>query len=324
MKRTYRKEVYEAHEMMCRSQVRRNIINQHCRKFVAISRIVCVITAIAIIISSLIVYAAPFNDYDELIEQAKTPAIDVAAIETLNVTEAKTEPESFAALFSRAYYIEEGEITQEEAFPVIDLNKPNEEKVEEQPNNSYTSTEVASTDEHNRIEDEAFPVIDLNKSNEEKVEEQPNNGNHYISTKVTSTNEYPPIKEGFPAPPDDSYYTYTQEDYEYLLMIIVGEAQNCSKLHQMYVGSVVLNRLHDDKYFSYGDCIKSIALAPKQYACFPAGVAYKTPTALNIEVANELIANGSILPANVIFQAEFTQGDGVYAQIGNTYFCYKD
>ena len=34
---------------------------------------------------------------------------------------------------------------------------------------------------------------------------------------------------------------------EYLLMIIVGEAQNCSKLHQMYVGSVVLNRLHDDK-----------------------------------------------------------------------------
>ena len=92
----------------------------------------------------------------------------------------------------------------------------------------------------------------------------------------------------------------------------------------MYVGSVVLNRLHNDKYFSYGDCIKSIALAPSQYACFSGGGAYRTPTDLNIEVANELIANGSILPANVIFQAEFKQGDGVYAQIGNTYFCYKD
>lgn len=309
MKRTYRKEVYEAHEMMRRSQVRRNIINRHCRKYVAIGRIVCTIMVLAIIISSLIINTASFSCDDELIDQAKTPAIEVATIETLNVTETKTESEKSVVLYSHTSYIEEGEIAQDE------------EKVEEQPDNSnsYTSTEVASTDE-----EEASPVIDLNKPNEEKVEEQPDNSNSYTSTEVASTDEYPPIKEGFPAPPDDSYYTYTQEDYEYLLMIIVGEAQNCSKLHQMYVGSVVLNRLHNDKYFSYGDCIKSIALAPKQYACFPAGVAYKTPTALNIEVANELIANGSILPANVIFQAEFTQGDGVYAQIGNTYFCYKD
>lgn len=309
MKRTYRKEVYEAHEMMRRSQVRRNIINRHCRKYVAIGRIVCTIMVLAIIISSLIINATSFSGDDELIDQAKTPAIEVATIETLNVAETKTESERSVVLYSHTSYIEEGEIAQDE------------EKVEEQPDNSnsYTSTEVASTDE-----EEASPVIDLNKPNEEKVEEQPDNSNSYTSTEVTSTDEYPPIKDGFPAPPDDSYYTYTQEDYEYLLMIIVGEAQNCSKLHQMYVGSVVLNRLHNDKYFSYGDCIKSIALAPKQYACFPAGVAYKTPTALNIEVANELIANGSILPANVIFQAEFTQGDGVYAQIGNTYFCYKD
>ena len=309
MKRTYRKEVYEAHEMMRRSQVRRNIINRHCRKYVAIGRIVCTIMVLAIIISSLIINAASFSGDDELIDQAKTPAIEVATIETLNVTETKTESERSVVLYSHTSYIEEGEIAQDE------------EKVEEQPDNSnsYTSTEVASTDE-----EEASPVIDLNKPNEEKVEEQPDNSNSYTSAEVASTDEYPPIKEGFPAPPDDSYYTYTQEDYEYLLMIIVGEAQNCSKLHQMYVGSVVLNRLHNDKYFSYGDCIKSIALAPKQYACFPAGVAYKTPTALNIEVANELIANGSILPANVIFQAEFTQGHGVYTQIGNTYFCYKD
>lgn len=309
MKRTYRKEVYEAHEMMRRSQVRRNIINRHCRKYVAIGRIVCTIMVLAIIISSIIINATSFSGDDELIDQAKTPAIEVATIETLNVTETKTESERSVVLYSHTSYIEEGEIAQDE------------EKVEEQPDNSnsYTSTEVASTDE-----EEASPVIDLNKPNEEKVEEQPDNSNSYTSAEVASTDEYPPIKEGFPAPPDDSYYTYTQEDYEYLLMIIVGEAQNCSKLHQMYVGSVVLNRLHNDKYFSYGDCIKSIALAPKQYACFPAGVAYKTPTALNIEVANELIANGSILPANVIFQAEFTQGDGVYAQIGNTYFCYKD
>ena len=293
--KSYRKEVYEAHEMMRRSQVRRNIINRHCQKYVAIGKIVGIIMVLAIIISSLIVNVTSFGGNDELIEQAKTPAIKVATVETPKVTET-VELKDSVVLYSQTPSIGEDEIAQEshpEDFPNYD-------------------------------EEEALPVIDLNKSNEEKVEEQPDNGNYYIPTEVTSTDEYPPIKEGFPAPPDDSYYTYTQEDYEYLLMIIVGEAQNCSKLHQMYVGSVVLNRLHDEKYFSYGDCIKSIALAPKQYACFPAGVAYKTPTALNIEVANELIANGSILPANVIFQAEFTQGDGVYAQIGNTYFCYKD
>lgn len=294
MKRTYRKEVYEAHEMMRRSQVRRNIINRR-RKYVAIGKIVGIIMVLAIIISSLIVNATFFGGNDELVEQAKTPAIKVATVETPKVTET-VELKDSVVLYSNAPSIIEDEIAQEnhpEDFPNYD-------------------------------EEEALPVIDLNKPNEEKVEEQPDNGNSYTPTEVTTTDEYPPIKEGFPAPPDDSYYTYTQEDYEYLLMTIVGEAQNCSKLHQMYVGSVVLNRLHHEKYFSYGDCIKSIALAPSQYTCFSGGGAYRTPTDLNIEVANELIANGSILPANVIFQAEFKQGDGVYAQIGNTYFCYKD
>lgn len=117
---------------------------------------------------------------------------------------------------------------------------------------------------------------------------------------------------------------YTDEDYQYLLMTIVGEAQNCSKQHQMYVGSVVLNRLNNKKYFSYANTIKDVVLAKGQYACFSDGNAYKTPTDLNKEVARELLENGSVLPSNVIFQAQFVQGDGIYEQIGNTYFCYKD
>lgn len=300
MKRTYRKEVYEAHEMMRRSQVRRRIIDRHCRKFVAIGKVISVIMAIAIIVSLLIVNATSLGENDDLIEQAKRPAVkptaEVEAIDTrfeyMNLTDSIVK-------YSHTPSIGEDELAQElhpEDFPYY--------------NN----------------EEEAEPVIDLNKPNEEKVEEQPeiDTSNSYIPTGVTTTDEYPQIKSGFPAPPDDSYYTYTQEDYEYLLMTIVGEAQNCSKLHQMYVGSVVLNRLHNEKYFSYGDSIKDIVLAPNQYTCFAGGGAYRTPTELNIEVAKELIENGSILPANVIFQAEFKQGEGVYEQIGNTYFCYKN
>ena len=115
---------------------------------------------------------------------------------------------------------------------------------------------------------------------------------------------------------------WTEEDYQYLLMIIVGEAQNCSRQEQMYVGSVVLNRLHSS-WFPKQNTIKQVATAKGQYACMKDGNAYKTPTETNKEVALELLTNGSVLPENVVFQALFKQGNGVYCKIGKTYFCYK-
>ena len=114
----------------------------------------------------------------------------------------------------------------------------------------------------------------------------------------------------------------TEEDYQYLLMIIVGEAQNCSRQEQMYVGSVVLNRLHSS-WFPNQNTIKQVATAKGQYACMWDGNAYKTPTETNKEVALELLKNGSVLPENVVFQALFKQGSGVYCKINKTYFCYK-
>lgn len=143
-------------------------------------------------------------------------------------------------------------------------------------------------------------------------------GDVVLSEEVSNSGEsffYEDIEDG---------YTYTEEDLQYLTMIIVGEAQNCSYKEQMYVGSVALNRLHNKKYFDYGS-IKEVALAPGQYASFwGAKLAYRDPTDMNIEVAEELIENGSVLPENVIFQALFVQGDGVYERINNTYFCYKN
>lgn len=143
-------------------------------------------------------------------------------------------------------------------------------------------------------------------------------GDVVLSDEVSNNGEsffYEDIEDG---------YTYTEEDLQYLTMIIVGEAQNCSYQEQMYVGSVALNRLHNKKYFNYGS-IKEVALAPGQYASFwGAKLAYRDPTDTNIAVAEELIENGSVLPENVIFQALFVQGDGVYERINNTYFCYKN
>jgi len=119
--------------------------------------------------------------------------------------------------------------------------------------------------------------------------------------------------------------SWTEEDYKYLVMVLTGECQTFSYENQIKVGSVVLNRRASTKYFKNQNTIKDVCLAPGQYSCFrDGGTAYRTPTETTIKAALFLLENGSQLPANVLFQAQFKQGDGVYEQIGNTYLCYKN
>lgn len=118
--------------------------------------------------------------------------------------------------------------------------------------------------------------------------------------------------------------TYTEEDFYILSHIINAEAGGCSREIQMMVGSVVLNRVKS-KY--YPNDIKSVVFQKGQYSPTWNGSYYKEPTALVLEVTKELLENGSILPENVVFQANFKQGKGVYKQFetrwGIMYFCYK-
>ena len=275
--RTMRREVYEAHEMMRRSQIRRRCQNALISKL----RMVGIISILIITIAAVTVNAVTYSFYEDIVTQSKT----VAYVVEDNKAKMPELP------------VSDGEIT--------------------------LSTSLLLNDSMPEEEDPGF-IIDLNEPEEAQPIEEENP--EYINEPAQVETPAPKVEETveFPDTPDDHGYQYTEEDYEYLLMVIVGEAQNCSKKHQMYVGSVVLNRLHSEKYFQYAHSIKDVALAEGQYTCFNDGNAYKTPTDLNIEVAKELIAGGSILPANVIFQAEFKQGDGVYEKIGNTYFCYKD
>ena len=168
-------------------------------------------------------------------------------------------------------------------------------------------------------------VASSEKAQEQQVEEvtvetQPEPEVHTESVVTTSSTESSSTTESIEE--ENSYYGWTEEDYKYLLMIIVGESQNCSRQEQMYVGSVVLNRVHSS-WFPKQNTIKQVATAKGQYACMWDGNAYKTPTETNKEVAMELLKNGSVLPENVVFQALFKQGNGVYCKINKTYFCYK-
>lgn len=113
---------------------------------------------------------------------------------------------------------------------------------------------------------------------------------------------------------------YSQEDYDLMVMLLTGECQNQGWDCQIAVGSVALNRVAHD---SYPDTLEEVLYQKSQYACFRDGNAYREPTELSKEVADYLLTNGSQLPSNVIYQAQFKQGSGVYAKIGTEIFCYE-
>lgn len=106
--------------------------------------------------------------------------------------------------------------------------------------------------------------------------------------------------------------------------LIYAEAgsSTCSDTTRYYVGSVVLNRVKNDWFKE--DTIEEVIFADGQYACTWLGTYYNEPTERCVEIARDLLENGSVLPENVVFQAEFKQGDGVYDYMDNTYFCYKN
>lgn len=117
-------------------------------------------------------------------------------------------------------------------------------------------------------------------------------------------------------------WDWTEEDLEYLIMCLTGECQTFSEEDQILIGSVVLNRVTDPDYPYF--TVKDVCLAPGQYSCFKeGGGAYRKPTQATINAANFLINNGSQIPSNVFYQAQFKQGSGVYMVIDNEYLCYK-
>lgn len=83
---------------------------------------------------------------------------------------------------------------------------------------------------------------------------------------------------------------------------------------------MVLNRVVSSKF---PNTIKEVVFQRGQYACTKDGNYYRDPTQKNREIAKYLLENGSQLPSNCIYQAQFKQGSGVYKKIGRTYICYE-
>ena len=122
----------------------------------------------------------------------------------------------------------------------------------------------------------------------------------------------------------ESEKPYTDEDLYILSHIISAEAGNCSEDMMLSVGSVVLNRVADDRF---PDTIEDVVFQQGQYSPTWNGAYYQEPTEGAQKVAEQLLTEGSQIDESVVWQAEFPQGNGVYDTIespwGTTmYFCY--
>lgn len=133
-------------------------------------------------------------------------------------------------------------------------------------------------------------------------------------------NEPEPVVE--PEPP------YSEEDLDLLARLITAEmgSEWVPDEVQLYVGSVPLNRMKSDAF--PGETLYDVIYQESQYSPTWTGAINNTPDERTIENAKKLLTNGSVLPENVVFQANFKQGDGVYYEyydeiLGTTtYFCY--
>ena len=119
-----------------------------------------------------------------------------------------------------------------------------------------------------------------------------------------------------------------EDDLYWLSRIVMQEMGGnwvSDELQQM-VASIVINRVNSN-YFP--NTIQEVIFQKGQYARADK-LSKIEPTEKVIENCRYVLENGSILPSNVLFQAEFKQGDGVYytyydKYIGSTtYFCYKN
>ena len=115
-----------------------------------------------------------------------------------------------------------------------------------------------------------------------------------------------------------------KEELDLLAHLIFAEAGSdwCDDEMLYGVGSVVLNRMASEHFPSTMYDVIYQTKPTLQYACIVDGNIKKEPNERAYRIAEDLLRNGPTMPANVLYQAQFKQGDGVHIKIQNMYFCY--
>lgn len=157
-----------------------------------------------------------------------------------------------------------------------------------------------------------------------------NSESHVTTTILQETEtialETEPVAEDIALANIPTPVTIDDSELELLAKIIYLEAGGCTYRHKQLVGCVVINRANSTKF---PNSIEDVVYQKNQY--YPRGsrhLANAVPDNECYEIAKDLLTNGThgICPTDVLFQAEFVQGE-IYEVIvspygSTTYFCY--
>lgn len=134
-----------------------------------------------------------------------------------------------------------------------------------------------------------------------------------------------PVTENVTEPSEETK-SYTDDDLFYLAAAVCREAGGESEEIQLLVANVVMNRVNSSLY---PDTIYEVLTQYKQYGTmWKYGVSFPDWADEKVKeqcysVAQRILEGERYCPENVLFQAEFKQGSGVYKQFGDDYyFCY--
>lgn len=115
------------------------------------------------------------------------------------------------------------------------------------------------------------------------------------------------------------------EDVFLIAAAVCREAGGESIETQMLVANVIINRVNSSKY---PNTVRGVLTQKNQYGTmWKYGVSFPKWATENIKeqcysVAKRILNGERVCPENVIYQAEFKQGSGVYSYVGGMYFCY--
>lgn len=132
-----------------------------------------------------------------------------------------------------------------------------------------------------------------------------------------------PVTE--PVIPTEPKKNYTDDDLFYLAAAVCREAGGESEEIQLLVANVVINRVNSS---IYPDTIYGVLTDYRQYGMmWKYGVSFPSWADQDTidhcyDVARRILEGERVCPDNVLFQAEFEQGSGIYKQFNGFYFCY--
>lgn len=126
----------------------------------------------------------------------------------------------------------------------------------------------------------------------------------------------------------EEFENYTEDDLYYLAAAVCCEAGGENEEIQLLVANVIINRVNSS---IYPDTIYDVLTEYGQYGMmWEYGIEFPDWADEDIKdqcyfVARRVLEGERFCPENVLFQAEFEQGSGIFKQFGDEYyFCYYD